>query len=167
MFFNRNMGNVEYVALHYPPDTYQNITTDVYAGSGYGGGVGLNYDTAHEATLASRAGSFDVTTVTPDSWKFPKTHSFSGELCPTDSVQPGVRSRLRRYARARSGQPGEHERRARGALLQGTVGNADLSDPVQRFALQTGAVNQFRPYTSYPRLIRSDFEVSRTTTRCR
>jgi hypothetical protein len=158
LFFNRNMGNVEYVALHYPPATYSDIKTDVYSGSSYGGGVGLNYDTAQEATLATRASSFNVTTVTPDSWKFPKTHSFSVSFArriPFNQVVEvsyvGTRGRDLVSLVNTNAVP-------EGALLQGTVGNANLNDPVQRFALQDGAINQFRPFTSYPRLVQSDFE---------
>jgi hypothetical protein len=45
-----------------------------------------------------------------------------------------------------------------GALLQGTVGNANLSDPVQRVALDDGAINLYRPYRSFPSLNYYDFE---------
>jgi hypothetical protein len=38
---------------------------------------GLHYDTLREATLASRLGSVGINTLTPDSFTFPKTHSFS------------------------------------------------------------------------------------------
>ena len=45
LFYNRNMGNVEYDnSLRLPPNAYQ-VAIDFWAGGGYGNGVGLNYDT--------------------------------------------------------------------------------------------------------------------------
>ena len=39
MFYNRNMGNVEYDnTLRMPPNTYQ-VATDFWAGGGYGDGA--------------------------------------------------------------------------------------------------------------------------------
>ncbi len=77
MFYNRNMGNVEYDnTLRLAPNAYQ-VAMDFWAGGGYGNGRGLTYDTVSEATLANRIGSLGINTLTPDSFKFPKTHSFS------------------------------------------------------------------------------------------
>ena len=76
-FYNRNMGNVEYDnTLRLAPNAYQ-VGTDFWAGGNYGNGLGLTYDTVHEATLASRIGSLAINTLSPDSFKFPTTHSFS------------------------------------------------------------------------------------------
>ncbi len=158
LFYNRNMGNVEYAALHYPPLTYSDIKTDAFNGASLGNNTGLTYDTAHEATLAKRAGSFNVDTVTPTSWKFPQTHSFSVSFArriPWSQVLEvsyvGTRGRDLVSIVNANAVP-------EGALLQGTVGNANLADPVQRVALQDPAINQFRPFTSYPRLRYLDFE---------
>src|SRR5436190_9464434 len=77
MFYNRNMGNVEYDnTLRLAPNAY-NVSTDFWAGANYGNGLGLTYDTAHEATLANRIGSLGINSLTPNSFKWPKTHSFS------------------------------------------------------------------------------------------
>src|SRR6185369_11228475 len=77
LFYNRNMGNVEYdTSLRLAPNAYQ-VSTDLWAGGGYGNGRGLNYDTVSEATLANRIGSIGINTLTPNSFTFPKTHSFS------------------------------------------------------------------------------------------
>jgi hypothetical protein len=71
------MGNVEYDnTLRLAPNAYQ-VATDFWAGANYGNGMGLTYDTVREATLASRIGSLAINTLTPDSFKFPTTHSFS------------------------------------------------------------------------------------------
>ena len=45
MFYNRNMGNVEYDnTLRLAPNAYQ-VGTDFWAGGNYGNGLGLTYDT--------------------------------------------------------------------------------------------------------------------------
>ena len=60
MFYNRNMGNVEYDnTLRLAPNAYQ-VATDFWAGGGYGNGLGLTYDTVREATLANRIGSLGI-----------------------------------------------------------------------------------------------------------
>ncbi len=45
-----------------------------------------------------------------------------------------------------------------GALLSGQLGNADLSNPVNRYALDGNAVNTLRPYPTLPGLQVYDFE---------
>ena len=40
-------------------------------------GLGLTYDTAASITLAERMGSLGINSPTPDSFEWPKTHSFS------------------------------------------------------------------------------------------
>jgi hypothetical protein len=159
LFYNRNMGNVEYdQTLHFPPGTYSDIKTDTFNGSGLGGGVGLTYDTAREATLAARASSFNVNTLVPDSFTFPKTHSFSisyARRIPWNQViEVGYVGSRGRDLVSRVNMNAVPE----GALLQGTIGNADLSNPIHRFALDGAAVNQFRPFRSYPDINRYDFE---------
>src|SRR5262249_13637671 len=77
IFYNRNMGNVEYdQTLHLPPAAYS-ITTTVYDGSNYGNGLGLNYNTANQATLANRISGLGINTLLDSSFKFPMTHEFS------------------------------------------------------------------------------------------
>lgn len=159
MFYNRNMGNVEYDnSLKYPPTTYSDIITNVFDGSNYGGGVGLNYATAREATLASRASSFGINTLTPRSFLFPKTHSFSisyARRLPLDQILDvayvGTRGRDL-VTRVNSNVVPQ------GALLSGTVGNADLGNPVHRVALDDAAVNLFRPFPTNPAITEYDFE---------
>ena len=77
LFYNRNMGNVEYDnTLRLPPYIYTlNVSGD--EGTNYGGGRGLTYDTVGEATLQNRLGSLAINTLTDESFKFPTTHSYS------------------------------------------------------------------------------------------
>jgi hypothetical protein len=158
LFYNRNMGNVEYdQTLHLPPAAYQ-ITTDVNNGSAYGNGVGLNYDTANQATLANRISGLGINTLTNSSFTFPKTHSFSVSFARRILFNQIVEAS---YVGTRGRDLVTHVNGnavPEGALLQGTVGNANLSDPVQRWALDGAAVNLFRPYQAYPTITDYDFK---------
>jgi hypothetical protein len=158
LFYNRNMGNVEYdPATKLPPASY-GLNTDVFAGSSYGGGVGLNYNTVREATLASRLGSRDLFTNNPNSFTFPKTHSFSVSYARriffnqvVEASYVGTRGRDLVSQVNANAVP-------EGALLQGTAGNSDLSNPVHRYALEDSAQNFARPYRSFAGLDFYDFE---------
>ncbi len=80
MFFNRNMGNVEYDGLcGYPPQRYSDINVRMsYSGSALRRRCRAHL--RHRSTRRRlRRGRVRSTSprVTPDSWKFPKTHSFS------------------------------------------------------------------------------------------
>ena len=75
MFFNRNMGNLEYDYLRIPPTSYQ-----VLVGSGNVselGGVGLTYDTLRLLDWRTRVSSITLNTLNPDSNTWPKTYSYS------------------------------------------------------------------------------------------
>jgi hypothetical protein len=158
LFFNRNMGNVEYDnTLRLPPALY-GLNVDVGQGSTYGGGRGLTYDTLDEATLATRLGSVGINTLTPNSFTFPKTHSFSVSYARrifwnqvVEAAYVGTRGRD--LVSRVNGNPVQE-----GALLSGTVGNADLTNPVHRVALDDPAINQFRPLGAYPGITQFDYE---------
>ncbi len=158
IFYNRNMGNVEYdQTLHMPPTAYQ-IDTSAGNGSSYGNGLGLTYDTWQQATLASRGASVDINTLTKSSFKFPMTHSFSvsySRRIPFDQVVEVayVGTRGRDLVTHVNGNAVPE-----GALLQGVVGNANLNDPIERVALNSAATNLFRPYQSYQNITVYDFE---------
>jgi hypothetical protein len=159
LFYNRNMGNVEYdQALHIPPAAYQ-ISADVFNSSDPGGtGRGLTYDTLQYVRPADRLGAVGVSTLDPDSFTFPKTHSFSvsySRRIPWNQVieaaYVGTRGRDL-VSRVNANAVPE------GALLQGRVGNADLSIPVNRVNLDAAALNLYRPYANFPSLNAYDFE---------
>jgi hypothetical protein len=158
LFINRNMGNVEYDnSLRLPPALYSlSVTAD--AGVNYGNGLGLTYDTIREANLTNRGGSVGINSLTPDSFTFPKTHSFSVSYARriffnqvVEASYVGTRGRDL-VSRVNGNAIPE------GALLQGQVGNANLNDPIQRSVLDTAALNQFRPLGSYPGITLYDFE---------
>lgn len=161
LFVNRNMGNVEYdQTLHLTPASYA-LTTDANAGSAYtnnGQVVGLTYDTLPQATLASRLGAVAVNTFTPNSFTFPKTSSYSVSFArriPWNQVLEasyvGTHG-FDLFSRVNANAVPE------GALLSGTLGNADLSNPVNRYALDGGAVNSLRPYPTMSGITQYDFE---------
>ncbi|MPY86592.1 MAG: TonB-dependent receptor plug domain-containing protein [Luteitalea sp.] len=158
LFYNRSMGNVEYDnTLRLPPDLYS-LNVDVNSGSEYGDNLGLTYDTLQEATLQNRLGTVGFNTLMSDSFSFPKTHSYSlsfARRLPFDQVaevayvgtrQVDLVSRVNLNA-----VPQE-------ALLQGQIGNADLSNPVHRVGLDGTAVNQFRPFPTHPNIIGYEYE---------
>jgi hypothetical protein len=150
-FYNRNMGNVEYDnTLRLAPNAYQ-VGTDFWAGANYGNGLGLTYDTVKEATLASRIGSLAINTLSPDSFKFPTTHSFSGSYArrlPFNQVAEVayVGTRGRDLVSRRNGNVMPF-----GVLNSGVVNGIDLSNPVNRYAFATESTNlaQFRTYNAY------------------
>jgi len=159
LFFNRNMGNVEYdQALHIPPAAYT-INADIGNTPDPGGtGRGLTYDTLQFIRPADRLGAVGVSTLNPDSFTFPKTHSFSvsyARRMPWDQVleMAYVGTRGRDLVSRVNGNAIPE-----GALTRGTIGNSDLSNPLHRVALDDNALNTFRPYRSFPSLNAYDFE---------
>jgi Carboxypeptidase regulatory-like domain/TonB-dependent Receptor Plug Domain len=158
LFYNRNMGNVEYdPATKLPPASYS-IRVGANDAASYGGGRGLTYDTVREATLANRLGTSDTFSMTPNSFTFPKTHSFSLSYARRiffnqviEASYVGTRGRDLVSQVNRNAIP-------EGALLQGQVGNADLSNPIHRFALADAAENFARPFATLPSLDYYDFE---------
>jgi hypothetical protein len=160
LFYNRNMGNVEYDNFLRVPPAYIPITQESWGGSGYshnGQQVGLTYDTLAQS-YADRINNISPRTLSEDSWTFPKTHSFSISYARriffnqvAEVAYVGTRGRDLVGQVNVNAVP-------QGALLQGTIGNSDLSNPVHRFALADNAINQYRPYRAYGNMAQYDFE---------
>ena len=159
VFYNRNMGNVEYdTTLRLPPNAYQ-VATDFWAGGGYGGGVGLTYDTISEATLANRIGSIGIQTLDPESFLWPKTDSFSlsyARRIPWNQVVEAayVGTRGHDLVTQSNGNVMPY-----GALSSGTFNGVDLSVPVNRVAVANvdGNLQSFRPYNALASIRVRDF----------
>lgn len=159
LFFNRNMGNVEYdQTLRLPPNAY-NLKVDMWSGGGYGNGLGLTYDTAREATLANRVGTVAINTFTPDAFTWPKTHSFSTSYArriPFDQVVEasyvGTRGRDLVSRSNANVMPF-------GILSQGSFNGVDLSVPVNRVAVASVSDNlaSFRPFNALGGITFYDF----------
>ena len=159
LFYNRNMGNVEYDnTLRLAPNAYQ-VATDFWAGGSYGGGTGLTYDTLHEATLANRIGSLAINSLTPNSFTWPKTHEFSvsyGRRIPWNQVVEVsyVGSRGRDLVSRSNGNVMPY-----GALNSGTFNGIDLSVPVNRVAVASQGPNlaSFRKFNALSGITMYDF----------
>jgi hypothetical protein len=159
VFYNRNMGNVEYDnTLRLPPNAYQ-VATDFWAGGGYGGGVGLTYDTVSQATLANRIGSIAINSLTPDSFDWPKTHSYSisyARRIPWNQVLEGsyVGTRQRNLVSRRNGNVMPF-----GVMSSGTYNGVDLSVPINRVAVASDNTRlaAFRPFNALNGITLYDF----------
>jgi hypothetical protein len=152
IFYNRNMGNVEYDnTLRLPPYIY-NLNADVY------NTPGLDYNNISQITLQQRLGSVGINTLTPDSFKFPKTHSFSVSFArriPFDQVlEVGyVGTRGRDLVTRVNGNVIPED-----SLKSGFIGGLDMSNPINRVAISDTLINARRPYTAYPGINVYDFE---------
>jgi hypothetical protein len=145
MFYNRNMGNLEYSTLRVPPVSYR-----VGIGSGdasnLGGGVGLTYDNLGQLDWRTRVSSINLDTLNPDSNKWPKTYSYSVSYARRiffnqviEAAYVGTKGRDLVSRRQLNAVP-------LGSLLSGMAGTSDLSIPVNRVALDASLVNSRRPF---------------------
>lgn len=157
IFYNRNMGNLEYDYLRIPPTSYR-VGINSAQGSTLGGGVGLTYDTIRELDWTQRVSSLNISTLNPNSNTWPKTYSFSASYARRiffnqviEAAYVGTRGRDLVTRRQLNVVP-------LGSLLSGTVGGVDLSVPVNRVALDSSLVNLRRPYQAYPQIRDWSFE---------
>ena len=136
MFYNRNMGNVEYDnTLRLRAERLPGRRPISGPAAATATALGLTYDTAHEATLANRIGSIGINSLTPDSFTWPKTHSFSvsyARRIPWNQVVEAsyVGTRGRDLVSRSNGNVMPY-----GALSSGTFNGVDLSVPVNRVAV--------------------------------
>jgi hypothetical protein len=150
LFYNRNQGNVEYNnTLRLSPNAYA-VNTSAWAGESYGGGVGLTYDTASEATLANRIASLGINSLDSTSFTWPKTHSFSvsyARRIPWNQVVEVayVGSRQFDLVSRTNGNVMPY-----GVMLSGTFNGVDLSVPVNRVAVasQDSNLATFRQFNA-------------------
>jgi hypothetical protein len=157
IFYNRNMGNLEYDYLRIPPTSYA-VSTNSGASSGLGNGLGLTYDTIRQLDWTTRVSSLTLNTLNPDSNKWPTTYSFSASYARrifwnqvVEAAYVGTRGRDLVSRRQLNVVP-------MGALLSGTVNDINLGVPVNRVALDGSVVNTFRPYQVYPGIQDWSFE---------
>jgi hypothetical protein len=157
IFYNRNMGNLEYDYLRIPPTSY-NVRIDSGAASSLGGGVGLTYDTIRQLDWTTRVSTLTINTLNPNSNKWPTTYSFSASFARRiffnqviEAAYVGTRGRDLVTRQQLNVVP-------LGGLLSGTVNGIDLSVPVNRVALDASVVNKFRPFSAYPAVSDWSFE---------
>jgi hypothetical protein len=144
LFYNRPMGNAEYDVIRIPPNGYD-TTIDAYAGSGLGP-VGLTYNTVNLVDPKSRIGRIGVDSINPNSIDYPRTATASFSVAKRIPFQQVLEASY-------VGTFGRHLLNRRqfnvipdGTLNHGTIGNSDLSIPVNSVALNSDAVIARRPY---------------------
>lgn len=150
LFYNRVQGNYQYYSLGQPPNTY-GATFDSYTFGGLGGGVGLTYNTLPLIDPFTQLGSIGLSSADPNSIEIPRVANMSLSIArrlPWNNI----------IEASYVGTQGRHLPLIRninfvplGSLLSGTVGNANLADPVQRAAVagQAGVLATFRPFPAY------------------
>lgn len=150
LFYNRVQGNYQYYSLQQPPNAYS-ATFDAYGFGSLGNGVGLTYSTLPLINPFTQIGAIDLLSADPNSINIPRIANMSLSVARR---LPGANILEVGYV----GTQGRHlplqintNYIPLGKLLSGRVGNADLSDPVQRVAVagQAGVLAQFRPFPAY------------------
>jgi hypothetical protein len=146
LFYNRPMGNAEYDVLRIPPNGY---VTNIDANAGASlGPVGLTYNTVPLVDPLNRIGRIGVTSINPDSIDYPRYVTTSLSLARRIPWQQSIEVSY-------VGTFGRHLLNTRqfnviqpGQLSQGTLGNADLSNPLHRAAvgLNSDLLIQQSPY---------------------
>ena len=144
VFYNRPMGNAEYDVIRIPPNGYD-TNIDAYAGSGLGP-VGLTYNTVKLVDPLNRIGRIGVDSINPNSVDYPRTVTASFSVAKRIPFQQVLEASY-------VGTFGRHLLNRRqfnvipdGTLNHGTIGNSDLSIPVNSVGLSSDAVIAARPY---------------------
>lgn len=153
LFYNRVQGNYEYYSLRQPPNAY-------------GGQLGINFGSGgytrapvNISDLANSISGLEIVSRNPESNEIPQIMTASMSLARRLPFQNVMEV-------AYVGTFGRHLPNRRnvnvippGRLLSGTLGNADLSNPVHRWAValqntDNGALlNNFRPFPAYGNII--------------
>jgi hypothetical protein len=145
LFYNREQGNAQYGVIGLPPNAYS-TRLSASALTWLAGGEGLTYRTLGQADPLGALNTFSIASVSPTELGWPRTLTASLSV----AQRLGWRQVLELgYV----GSFGRHLAQRRninvippGHLLEGTVGNADLSVPLQRVALEAAAVDAQRPF---------------------
>ncbi|HEY6806472.1 MAG TPA: carboxypeptidase regulatory-like domain-containing protein [Pyrinomonadaceae bacterium] len=146
LFYNRVQGNYDYYSSGQMPNTY-GATVDTPWNS-VNGSNGLNFNNLDEIDPFAFA-NVNVSSRDVDSNEIPRVANFS---LTVEKKLPGNNILSVAYV----GTQGRHLPQQRsiniiplGTLLSGTVGNSNLSVPVQRAALDASVLKTFRPYSAY------------------
>jgi hypothetical protein len=144
VFYNRPMGNAEYDILRVPPNGYV-TNIDAYAGADLGP-VGLTYNTVKNVDPLNRIGRIGVISVNPDSVKYPKSYTTSLSVARRIPWQQVLEvSYVGTFGRDLLNRRQENVIQP-GTFFQGQIGNADMSNPVHRVALNADVINTYRPF---------------------
>jgi hypothetical protein len=151
IFYNRVQGNYEYYSLQQPPHTYGAIAGH-WAQDG-----GLTLGNMRNVDPFSNLAAVNLTSRNPTSIEHPQTMNFSFSVArrlPYEQV----------LEVAYVGTQGRHLPQnyafnilPEGALLRGTLGNADLSNPLHRMALDAAAIRTRKPFPAYNNVTYNQF----------
>jgi hypothetical protein len=145
VFYNRPMGNAEYDVVRQTPYAF-NSGFDAWSGTSLGGGEGLTYNTLPLVDPINRVGRLGFTSVSPNSVDYPRYFTgslgLSKRLPWNQTVEVSYVGTFGRHLLNQKNQNIIPE----GTFLSGTIGNADMSNPLHRVALATDVVNSFQLY---------------------
>jgi hypothetical protein len=143
IFYNRVQGNYEYYSLTQPPNAYGAI-----AGH-WAQPDGLTFANLHNVDPFSSLAAVNLQSRNPDSIEHPQTMNFSLSVARRihfDQVlEVAYVSTLARHLPQNISINIVPE----GAILSGTIGNSDLSNPIHRMALDGAAIRSFKPFPAY------------------
>lgn len=159
IFYNRPQGNSQYWILNQPPNRFNSGGIN-YDSGGFADGALINYQNMSQIDPFSRLGSVSTGTQTFGRIEIPQTMNMSLSIAtrlPYDNI----------LETAYVGTRGRHLFGYRdiniipeGALLSGTVGNSDLSIPINRYALDDQALALFRPFAGFGSIQNSEYSQS-------
>jgi len=147
IFFNREQGNAQYNIINLPPNSYA-ATLDAGSLQNFAGGQGLTYNTIRQVDPLSAVSGIDYGTMSLTQLDWPRMYQ--------TSISVAKRIPLRHVLEV--GYVGTFGRKLAaqfqtnslpdGALTSGTLGNANLANPLHRAALDSSAYNSRRPFPS-------------------
>jgi hypothetical protein len=144
LFYNRVQGNYDYYSSGQMPNMYSATVDTPWASA-----TGLTFSDLKNVDPFSSLGAINVESRDPGSNNIPRVANMS---LTVEKKLPGANL----FTIAYVGTQGRHlpQRRAInivpvGALLSGTVGGSDLSDPINRAALDAAALRPFKPFPAY------------------
>ena len=148
LFYNRVQGNFQYAIIQQPPNSYVAFV-DAFQGSDLGGGRGLTFSSLGEVNPFTRLGTIAIQSLNTDSIHIPRIATMSLSLSRRLPVQQVLEV-------AYVGTQGRHLPNLReinfippGTLFTGRLGNADLSIPINRIALNGLALAELKPFPAY------------------
>jgi len=151
LFYNRVQGNYEYYSLQQPPNAFR------ASANHWSQGDGLTFGNLRNVDPFSSIANIAITSRNPDSIAHPRVANMSLTIekrLPWNNIftvaYVGTQARHLPQNRAINVIP-------LGRLLTGTVGNADLSNPVHRAALDDAVLRTFRPFQAYSGITFKEF----------
>jgi hypothetical protein len=145
LFYTREQGNAQYDIINIAPNAYS-ATFNASALSGLAGGRGLTYATLGQVDPFGALNGFNLSTASPTELDWPRIWNSSISVMRRlpwhQSVEVGYVGTFARHLAATR----QTNVLPVGTLSSGTIGNADLSIPLNRAGLQSSVVNARRPF---------------------